>query len=67
MGRTLWIVMLTGSLAFWSFGCESDRASQEPGSPPPQENEPGSAEPASPADQNEPGSPEPKDDEPGSQ
>ena len=61
MGRTTLALMLTGALAFWSVGCETDRPGEEPGSPP-QEREPGSPEPGSP----EPGSPDDDHDEPGS-
>ncbi len=60
MMRSLPALMLTGTLAFWSLGCEADPTPGEPGSPPAQEREPGS-----PADHHEPGSPEP-DREPGS-
>ena len=62
MGRNLLALILTGALAFWSFGCEADRPADEPASPPTQEREP-----ASPPDEHqEPGSPEPEHDEPGS-
>ena len=69
MTRTLLALTLTGALAFWSLGCEADQPGEEPGSPPPEEREPGSPdehqhdherdEPASPPDDRhqEPGSP----------
>ncbi|MEX0745479.1 MAG: hypothetical protein WD118_07740 [Phycisphaeraceae bacterium] len=64
MMRSMMALLLTGTLAFWSFGCETDTPrTGEPGSPPATQQEPGSPPDA----QIEPGSPPDRDDrEPGS-